>query len=267
MKTSANLRAACADRGARWRAFSGLLRSLWMYRRPGRQRSLRNFYRQWIQPGDLVFDIGAHVGDRSLAFASLGARVVAAEPQPQLAAFLRRGVGRRRRIRVLETAVGATEGPASMWISRATPTVSSLAEEWKSGIGRANPTFAGVNWDQRLTVAVTTLDRLIADYGEPVFCKIDVEGFEHEVLAGLGHALKALSLEFVQGSLDTARACIDELQRLGCYQFNAVAGEGRAFLWSDWRDAEAVRTWLADGADGVSSGDLYARLIRRSIDD
>ena len=41
-------------------------------------------YGQFVRPGDLVFDVGAHVGDRIAAFRRLGARVVAVEPQPAL---------------------------------------------------------------------------------------------------------------------------------------------------------------------------------------
>ena len=57
-----------------------------------------------------------------------------------------------------------------------------------------------------------------------------------------------------------ATACLERLQELGSYRFNAIAGEGRNFLWPEWRDAVATRHWLASGADGISSGDLYARL-------
>ena len=41
-----------------------------------------------------------------------------------------------------------------------------------------------VRWDSSI-VPATTLDELIAAYGIPAFVKIDVEGMEHEVLAGL----------------------------------------------------------------------------------
>ena len=112
------------------RELFGLARSLWLYRRPGRQRGLRRLYAPFVGPGDLVFDVGAHVGDRSLAFAALGGRVVALEPQPVLASFLRRSLGGRGRIELLEQAVGAEPGVAELQISRATPTVSSLNARW-----------------------------------------------------------------------------------------------------------------------------------------
>ena len=43
---------------------------------------------------------------------------------------------------------------------------------------------------------MTTLDTLVAEYGEPAFCKIDVEGFEVEALKGLSRPLRALSFEY-----------------------------------------------------------------------
>lgn len=238
----------------------GLARSLWLYRRPGRQPGLRRLYAPFVQTGDLVFDIGAHVGDRSLAFAALGARVVALEPQPMLAAWLRRNLGCNPRIEIVEKAVGAEPGVGELQVSRATPTVSSMNARWTRKIGNDNPGFAGVRWDRRIEVPVITLDALIECHGQPAFCKIDVEGHEAEVLAGLGQPLQALSLEFVAGALDVARACVDRLEQLGDYRYDFVIGEQREFQWGEWRSADAVREWLAGGADGVASGDLYARL-------
>ena len=51
---------------------------------------------QFVRPGDLVFDVGAHVGDRIAAFRRLGARVVAVEPQPALVRTLQAALRPRR---------------------------------------------------------------------------------------------------------------------------------------------------------------------------
>lgn len=217
-------------------------------------------YASFVGEGDLVFDIGAHVGDRALAFAALGARVIAVEPQPLMAAFLRRGVGRRRSIEVLEQAVGAEPGTGELRVSRATPTVSSMNLRWTRDIGARNPGFAGVKWDRCIQVPVTTLDRMIEIHGCPRFCKIDVEGHEAEVLAGLSTPVSRLSIEFVSGALDVAQACLGRLEQLGDYRFNVVIGEQRKFHWREWQRVDDVRAWLKRGADAIPSGDLYARL-------
>jgi hypothetical protein len=52
-----------------WRLAWGIARSLWIYyRSPGRRRWMNRLYSRFVRSGDLVFDIGAHVGDRTAAF-------------------------------------------------------------------------------------------------------------------------------------------------------------------------------------------------------
>jgi FkbM family methyltransferase len=240
----------------------GLLRSLVVYWRPGRQRGLRRLYGSLVHEGDLVFDVGAHLGDRSAAFAALGARVVALEPQPRIARWLQRIVGRNERIVVREAAVGARVGRERLAISRRTPTVSTLSESWRGRAARANPGFRAVRWEESLEVPVVTLDSLIESYGVPSFCKIDVEGYETEVLAGLSQPLAGLSVEFVAGHLDAAAACVRRLRELGPYRFNVVIGEKRDFAFAAWRSAEEMLAWVEAGAAGASSGDIYAVLDR-----
>lgn len=243
------------------RALFGLLRSLVVYWRPGRQRGLRALYRPFVSPGDVVFDVGAHLGDRTAAFAALGARVVALEPQPRIARWLDRLVGRKGDVTILRSAAGAAAGTAELAVSGANPTVSTLADRWRRTIGEANPTFSEVRWDRRVEVPVTTLDALAEEYGAPSFVKIDVEGFEAQVLAGLSRPVPALSVEFVRGSLDVALECVRRVEELAPYRYNAIAGEERTFLLSDWVDAAEISRWLTAGAAGCSSGDLYARRV------
>ncbi|GHE20211.1 FkbM family methyltransferase [Halomonas urumqiensis] len=240
---------------------AGIVRSLLIYWRPGRQRGLRGLYAPFISPGDLVFDVGAHVGDRTAAFQGLGARVVALEPQPALLRCLTRLVGGRAGVTLLPCAAGATQGEAELAISDDNPTVSTLADHWRTTIGEHNPGFRDVHWQRRLRVPVTTLDALIAEHGIPRFCKIDVEGYEADVLAGLSQPIQGLSVEFVAGALGIATRCVTRLEQLGDYRFNAIEGEKRRFMWPAWKTARQTHEWLEAGADALPSGDLYARLV------
>lgn len=237
----------------------GLLRSLVVYWRPGRQRALRRMYAPFVVPGELVFDVGAHLGDRTAAFSALGARVVSLEPHPDLVPWLTRMVGRRPDVTVRAEAVGRERGSARLAVSDATPTLSTLADGWRERIVTENPTFRGARWNRSVEVPVTTLDALIDRYGEPAFCKVDVEGHEAEVLAGLSRPLRALSVEFVRGGLDVAVACVRRLDTLDTYEFNAIRGEDRSYALASWTDAAGAIAWLEAGAAGASSGDLYAR--------
>ena len=238
----------------------GIARSLVIYWRPGRQKGLRGLYRPFVSPGDLVFDVGAHLGDRTAAFSTLGARVVALEPQPLIRRWLERMVGKDPRVTIRKEAVGSTAGTARLAISRKNPTVSSLADEWPNELPQKNAGFERVHWEESVEVPVTTLDALIDLYGLPSFCKIDVEGYEAEALSGLSRAIPALSFEFVAGAEPVAVACVRRLQALGDYEFNAVPGEQRVFVSARWMGAEQMTEWLTEGAGGSPSGDVYARL-------
>ncbi|CUS04949.2 conserved protein of unknown function [Candidatus Promineifilum breve] len=239
---------------------AGVLRSLAIYYAPGRVRRLSRFYAPFIRPGDLCFDVGAHVGNRVAAWRRLGARVVAVEPQSHLHGWLRRLYGRSPDVTLVPFAVGAAPGTAVLRHDPRNPTVSSLSDEWIAAVGR-DPSFAGVSWWAAETVPVTTLDALIAQYGRPVLCKIDVEGFEAEVLRGLGQPLPVIAFEYIPAAMSVAANCLAELARLGAYEFNWFSGESHRWASPGWLSAATMGRRLAELAAGRASGDVFARLV------
>jgi len=238
------------------------MRSLLIYWKPGRQYGLRNFYKDLVAEGDLVFDIGSHLGDRSSAFARLGAEVVSIEPQPEVNKWLKKIVGRNPQITIRKVAVGSSPGTIELSVSQLTPTVSTVAGSWKDKIVDVNPTFSWVKWDHKITTRVVTLDNLIAKYGVPNYCKIDVEGHELEVLKGLTHDLELISFEFVYGDVKSAISCVQYLEGLGSYEYNFVLGESKKFQLEEWVDSKMMKQLLV--LEKSSSGDLYARLIEKN---
>lgn len=243
----------------RWWQQPGLLRSLLMYYGvPFRTGRLARLYSQFVGPGDLCFDVGAHVGNHIAAWLRLDARVVAVEPQPQMMAWLQRLYGRHSRVALVEAAVGAQPGTETLHISERTPTVSTLSPQWMAAVGH-DASFAGVKWDAAVPVPVITLDTLIARYGEPVFCKIDVEGYELEVLRGLSTPVRALSFEYIPAALDTAVACVERLAQLDRYEFNWTVGESYRFQSADWLDGGEMIAQLRSLPAGSRSGNVWGR--------
>ena len=151
--------------------------------------AMDRLYRRFVKPGDLVFDIGAHVGDRVAAFRRLGARVVAVEPQPALAKTLRLFYGRDPKVTIEAAAVGRQPGTIELNLNLDNPTVSTASTDFIAAAADA-PGWEGQAWSKRIHVPLTTIDALIATHGTPAFIKIDVEGFEAEALAGLTQPFK-----------------------------------------------------------------------------
>lgn len=219
-----------------------------------RQRERVRFYASVVSPGDLVFDIGANVGHYTLVFRHIGARVIAIEPQATLAAHLARRF-RGPDVTIIRTALGAAPTTA---VLRKAPGESEIAS-LRADVQQRSRFAATHHFSEREEVPVTTLDALLAKFGTPRFCKIDVEGFEREVLAGLSRPLPLLSLEFNREFWPETLQCIARLEELGFGRFNFVLGTGAMFNLPEWRSAaELVRT-LEQNSDPLLWGDIYAR--------
>ncbi|GGE37784.1 hypothetical protein GCM10007276_13970 [Agaricicola taiwanensis] len=242
------------------KAARGIARSCRIYY-GDRDRSARMdaLYRRFISPGALVFDIGSHVGDRIASFRRLGARVIAVEPQPAAAAFLRLAYGWRRNVTVIQAAIGRAEGLLDLHINLSNPTISTGSAAFIAAAGEA-PGWHDQKWDRQQSVPLLTLDSLIAREGCPGFIKIDVEGFEAEVLAGLKTPVPALSFEFTTIQRDVAEACLARLMDLGSYRFNAALGENHRMEFAEPIDGGAMRNWLGGLPHQANSGDIYAVL-------
>jgi FkbM family methyltransferase len=240
------------------RTARAVLRSLRVYyghRR--RNAAMDRLYGQFVREGDLVFDIGSHVGDRIGAFRRLGARAVALEPQPALVTTLKLLYGRDRNVAIEAKAVGRSTGEIELKINVDNPTVSTASDAFV-GAARGAAGWEGQVWGKSIRVPMTTLDALIAAHGRPAFIKIDVEGFEAEALAGLTQPVKALSFEFTTIQRDVARACIERCRALGYAKFNAALGESQEL--GAWRTADEIVRWLDELPHAANSGDIYARL-------
>jgi FkbM family methyltransferase len=240
---------------------AALARSLRLYHGDkGREAAMDALYARFLRPGDLAFDIGAHVGDRVSSFRRLGARVVALEPQPGPAKVLRLLYGRDPDVTLLAAAAGQRDGAIAFYVNSANPTVSTASDGFIRAAADARG-WEGQVWDEAITVPCLTLDGLVRAHGRPAFAKIDVEGFEDRVLMGLSEPLPALSFEFTTIARAVAQACLDRLAVLGTYRFDFAPGETQRLAFGRWIDADCMARHLADLPHDANSGDVYAVLF------
>ncbi|MBB4002752.1 FkbM family methyltransferase [Aurantimonas endophytica] len=217
---------------------------------------LERLYRPFVSPGDLVFDIGAHVGDRIKVLRRLGARVVAVEPQPRPARLLRALFGRDASVTIVQAAVDTVPGILELRINGANPTVSTASEKMVAAAA-GHEGWGSEVWDETVRVEATTIDRLIVTHGEPAFIKIDVEGLEDRVLAGLSRPVKVLSFEFTTLQRDVAQRSLARAGDLGYRRFNLSLGETHEMVFEEPCSQDVMREKLRELPDAANSGDVY----------
>ncbi len=224
-------------------------------------KRILDFYRQYVDSGDLCFDIGANIGNRTKIFLALEARVVAVEPQRDCASLIKAAYGKDPKLVIVNKAVGPIHGRAELVISDASP-LASLSREWIRAVQNSGR-FSDYSWNRTRWVDVITLDELIAEHGIPRFIKIDVEGYEYEVIKGLTQPVNALSLEFTPEFLDQTRMCIQYLKSLGPIELNYSFNESMELGLDRWTDADGVMNILNGfRRDTTIFGDVYVRFCR-----
>jgi FkbM family methyltransferase len=234
-----------------------LYRSVFQRRQNSEYSQMRSFYSQFFARGDLVFDVGANLGEYAEIFADSGARVIAIEPNPALHSRLE-NLAKTRSFVPEFCAVGDIEGSATLNVCNqsAFSTLEPELIEWT----KDSPDYRDTRWTSKVTVPVVTLKTLAERHGAPVFVKIDVEGFEYQVISGMSFNPRFVSFEFGARRKQPALQCVNDLGKRG-YQFNPIVGRNFAFDSERWLSAQGAVDWLnAFSVDRAEYGDMFARL-------
>jgi len=220
-------------------------------------KEVTNFYSQFLKKGDICFDIGANFGDYTRYFLKLKAKVICVEPQKKCIEKLYERFGKNKNVIIIEKAVGRKSYLGEIQISEKSSSLSTMSNKWKEKSRYSRK----LKWNTTQEVEVTTLDNLIDTYGTPSFCKIDVEGFEIEVLAGLTKKIPLLSFEFHIELFDDAKTCLNHLINLGYSKFNFAVYGGWSFCSIKWLYYEEIIELINKAEDNVFlTGDIYAKL-------
>ena len=217
-----------------------------------------NFFSQLVSSGELCFDIGANVGELTEVFLSLDARVVAAEPQKKCLETLAYKFLRNKNLTIVNKALDRRKGMGKLFVCDQASIISTMSEKWTK-----ESSFARVHtWNRRENVPITTLDELIREHGKPKFCKIDVEGFEESVLAGLSQKLDLVSFEFTgKAFFEETKRCLNHILELGGAEFNLSIGESNQFVFDPWVSADMIIKKLDSLEEKNWWGDIYARFL------
>ena len=223
------------------------------------QPKLLLFLSEFVKPGELVFDVGANVGNYVSMFLKLGAKVVAIEPQQDCLKSLVSRFGNDDRVSIEPVALGAQEKQSFIYLSEVRNPIASMSEEWIKAVKQSGR-FRFFRWGSPQPVSVTSMDKMIEKYGAPSFCKIDAEGYEHEILKGVSFPLGRLSFEYHIEYLPKLESCLNTLAELGPYSFNFTVGEQPFFKSSVWLNSNDLLKMLRTLSARTLQGDIYGVL-------
>lgn len=220
----------------------------------------RRFYRQFVSRGDLVFDVGANIGLKTKVFLSLGARVVAIEPNPVCAAIIRQrhlSEISENRLVVEEIAVGESQGALGLQLFEEDTTITSGSSLFVSAAQQKGLISTSV-----IEVSILTIDQLAARFHHPKFVKIDVEGMDAQVLRGCHFRPNYLSFEFNTSRVlwDVVDECLAEALRLGFSNANFTGPGTPQLQLRSWVPIANIGNKIQDWAAGAQTfGDVIVK--------
>ena len=116
--------------------------------------------------------------------------------------------------------------------------------------------------NERLQKVLLRLADILAEkFGEPEFVKIDVEGFEINVLRGMSFRPRYLSFEFGARRKGPSTVCLEHLGDRN-YRFRPIVGRQYRFATPEWMDLAEAKSWLEDfSVDQAEYGDMFAHRV------
>ncbi len=207
-----------------------------------------SFYKSFLSTCDLIFDIGANDGHKTEAFLTICKKVVCCEPDDHNAAILRsRFRNKTKRVVIEQLAISDRIGQETFYIHHTGSALNTLNPRWKETLEADQ----GNKWNEIIsfsqeekTIQATTLDELIHKYGVPAFIKIDVEGSEKKVLAGLNQKISFLSFECLLPDFrDELQDCLAKVQLLDEKALFNIAAEEK-LLFPDFVSLPVLQDWV-----------------------
>jgi FkbM family methyltransferase len=218
----------------------------------------RKFYSKLIGKGDLCFDIGANIGSKSKLFLSLGAKVIAFEPQSNCSEKLLQLKKKNAKFDFYPFAVGSQNEEKELFLANHSE-VATFSKDFVAFF-----TTETIFWNATEMVPVKTLDTLIKDFGLPDYCKIDTESYEYEILSKLTHTIPIIEFEFTGRYMEDTLKIIDLLTSDDT-EFNFILNETQNFKLKKWVNSAVIKTILGGLPKHQLHGNLFVKSINKKI--
>ena len=211
----------------------------------------KQFYSKIISKNDLCFDIGANRGRKSKILLSLGAKVIAFEPQSSCHKYLNEI--KNKRFSYYPLAVGEKREFLDLHLSNHSE-VATLSSAFVKYYHSDT-----IYWDKTERVEVCTLNDLINIHGIPNYCKVDVEGHELSVFSTLKYPIPLIEFEFTGGFIADTLSIIDLLAINNSVRFNFIRNENPSFILEEWIDGPELKKIISSLSIPNLHGNIFVK--------
>jgi FkbM family methyltransferase len=203
----------------------------------------------------MFFDIGANIGQWTLANIDSCSRIISVEPVPNTFARLVSACETKQNVTCINFAVCNNNGEDVVFYESNINTLSTLNPEWLTS---ERSRFANIGYSTIRCKSIG-IDSLIEQYGKPDLIKIDVEGGEYRTISSLTQLVDLLCFEWASELNDVTFACLDHLHNLGFREFSIQYEDSYTYRPSTFTTIDAVRAELAATTPKQHWGMIWAR--------
>lgn len=197
-----------------------------------REKEAIAFFKKYINYGDNVIEVGAHIGYLTQFFEELvGDKgcVIAIEPTPSSIQLLKKNINRKTKL--IPKAASDTKGEVDFFTEGFGGFTNSLIEQFTQIKNRQHIESQKVNSKLSIIkVKTDTIDNICAQNKfKPIFMKIDAEGSEYNVLLGAKKNLKYIKALMVEITTDHEKI-ISLVEKIGLNKINIQENSSNYFF-------------------------------------
>lgn len=198
----------------------------------------------------IIFDIGSNVGNFTDACLAnyVDCEIVLVEPNNELIDFLKSKYSNLKNLHFVNKVVSEKSGELIDFYISNTDTISTASKDWIK-----NSRFSGnYNLSKVIQKETINLDGLIDIYGHPLVIKIDVEGYEYEVIKGLSKKQNELCFEWTEEQFEKVNQTCNALKKIGYTNFGYIYGDNhleRPLNYTTWEQSDIHNDILPEGKE------------------
>lgn len=219
-----------------------------------------NIFKTIIREGSLVFDVGCNIGSKAEEYLKFSTKVIGFEPQPKCISVLMNRFGGNNNMIIEPIGLDSKAGTSIIY-EASYHSISSMSLDFINTVKKER--FSDYSWGNEIPINVDTLDNMISKHGTPGYIKIDVEGYELNVLKGLSTPISVISIEFNPEMCSNSIECINYLDNLnGESVYNYGSQNDNDFKFDNWVSKDDIINFIKSINDfQIEFGDIYIKKV------